>query len=133
MHINLAFIKNKLNALILNITKNNNNLLNNNNILLGDAGYDSNQLRNKVISGNIGKLLTAKNKRNTKNKDKLNALKLSPEIKLLLKERIKIEHTNAHLKQYKRLSIRYDKYSYNYQVFLYLACINLILNRTNLK
>ena len=122
-----------LNIQLDEFIKNNNNLLNNNNILLGDAGYDSNQLRNKVISGNIGKLLTAKNKRNTKNKDKLNALKLSPEIKLLLKDRIKIEHTNAHLKQYKRLSIRYDKYSYNYQVFLYLACINLILNRTNLK
>ena len=58
------------------------------------------EVRNKVISSNIGKLLTAKNKRNTKNKDKLNALKLSPEIKLLLKDRIKIEHTNAHLKQY---------------------------------
>ena len=55
------------------------------------------EVRNKVISSNIGKLLTAKNKRNTKNKDKLNALKLSPEIKLLLKDRIKIEHTNAHL------------------------------------
>ena len=45
------------------------------------------EVRNKVISSNIGKLLTAKNKRNTKNKDKLNALKLSPEIKLLLKDR----------------------------------------------
>ena len=33
---------------------------NNNNILLGDTGYDSNQLRDKVISSNIGKLLTAK-------------------------------------------------------------------------
>ena len=44
------------------------------------------EVRNKVISSNIGKLLTAKNKRNTKNKDKLNALKLSPEIKLLLKD-----------------------------------------------
>ena len=55
-----------------------------NNILLGDAGYDSNQLKDKVISSNIGKLLTAKNKY------KLASLKLSPEEKLLLKERIKI-------------------------------------------
>ena len=81
---------------------------NNNNILLGDAGYDSNQLRYKVISSNISKLLTSKNK------DKIASLKLSPEEKLLLNERIKIEHTNAHLKQYKRLSVRYDKYLYNY-------------------
>jgi hypothetical protein len=69
-----------------------------NNILLGDAGYDSNQLKDKVISSNIGKLLTAKNKY------KLASLKLSP-----------------------------DKYSYNYNMFLHLACINLILNRTNLE
>ena len=55
-----------------------------NNILLGDAGYDSNQLKDKVISSNIGKLLTAKNKY------KLASLKLSSEEKLLLKERIKI-------------------------------------------
>jgi hypothetical protein len=86
------------------------------NILLGIAGYDRNQLRDKVISSNIGKLLTAKNKRNTKNKDKLSSLKLSPKEKILLKERINIEHSNAHLKQYKRLSVRYDKYSYNYSV-----------------
>ena len=96
------------------------------NNILCDAGYDSNQIRDKVISSNIGKLLTAKNK------DKLASLKLSPE-KILLKERIKIEHTNARLNQYKKLSVRYDKYSYNYNMFLHLACINLILNRTNLE
>ena len=39
--------------------KNNNNNLLNNNILLGDVGYDSNK---------FGKLITPKNKRNTKNK-----------------------------------------------------------------
>ena len=42
----------------MNLLKNN-NLLNNNNILLGDASYDSKQLKNKVINSNIGKLLTA--------------------------------------------------------------------------
>ena len=81
-----------------------------------------------VINSNV-KLLTAKNKRNIKNKDKLAAIKLLPKEKILLKERIKIEHTNAHLKQYKRLSIRYDKYSNNYRVFLHLACIDIILKR----
>ena len=109
--------------------ENNNNLLTNNNLLLGDAGYDSNNLKNKVINNNIGILLTAKNKRNIKDKNKIDALKLSLSEKLLLKKRIKIEHTNAHLKQYKRLSIRYDKYSYNYKCFLHLACIDLILKK----
>ena len=109
--------------------KNNTNLLTNDNLLLGDAGYDSNKLRNKIINNNIGILLTARNKRNIKNKNKLDALKLSSIEKNLLKKRIKIEHTNAHLKQYKRLSIRYDKYSNNYRIFLHLACIDIILKR----
>jgi hypothetical protein len=121
-------------AAILNIQldefiKNNSNLLNNNNLLLGDTGYDSNKLKSKVINNNIGILLSAKNKRNTKDKIKLNALKLSSTEKLLLKKRIKIEHTNAHLKQYKRLSIRYNKYSKNYKIFLHLTCIDIILKR----
>ena len=95
-------------------------LLNNKNILLGDAGYDSNILREKLINFNFGKLITPKNRRNIKDKNNSyeKALKLSQNDKDLLKKRIKVEHINAHLKQYKRLSIRYDKYSNNYQGFL---------------
>ena len=102
-------------------------LLNNNNILLGDAGYDSNKLRDKLNTIKFGKLLVAKNKRNIKNKIKLESIKLSLEEKKILKKRIKIEHTNAHLKQYKRISIRYDKYISHYINFIYLACINIII------
>ena len=75
-------------------------ILTNNNILLGDAGYDSNKLKNKVININIGKLLTARNKRNIKDKNKLEALKLSDKEKELLKKRIKVEHINAQLIHY---------------------------------
>ena len=102
-------------------------LLNNNNILLGDAGYDSNKIRDKLNTIKFGKLLAAKNKRNIKNKIKLESIKLSLEEKKILKKRIKIEHTNAHLKQYKRISIRYDKYISHYINFIYLACINIII------
>ncbi len=70
-------------------------ILTNNNILLGDAGYDSNKLKNKVININIGKLLTARNKRNIKDKNKL-----SDKEKELLKKRIKVEHINAQLIHY---------------------------------
>jgi hypothetical protein len=102
-------------------------LLNNKNIMLGDAGYDSKQLKDKVANNNIGILLTAKNKRNIKNKNKLDALKLSDNEKKLLKKRIKVEHLNAQLKQYKRVSIRYDKFSTNYRQFIHLACIDIII------
>jgi hypothetical protein len=111
---------------------NNNDILNNNNILLGDAGYDSNKIRIKLNEIKFGKLLAAKNKRNIKNKNKLESIKLTSVDKEILKKRIKIEHTNAHLKQYKRISIRYDKYTSHYINFIYLACIIIIINFNNL-
>jgi hypothetical protein len=40
---------------------------NSNNILLGDSGY-ANNIRNKLQNMKFGKLLTYKNKRNTKDK-----------------------------------------------------------------
>jgi transposase len=58
------------------------------------------------------------------------ALKLTQSEKELLKKRIKVEHVNAHLKQYRRLAIRYDKYSNNYEGFLHLACIDIILKKS---
>ena len=61
-------------------------LLNNKNIMLGDAGYDSQKLRNKLLNTNFGKLLTPKNKRNIKNKDILLNLKLSQDDKKILKK-----------------------------------------------
>jgi hypothetical protein len=45
----------------------------------------------------------------------------------------KVEHVNAQLKKYKRLSIRYDKYSNNYALFLHLLCINIILRHMSHK
>jgi hypothetical protein len=95
-------------------------MLTNNNILLGDTGYDSNKIKDKVKHNNIGELLTVQNRRNIKDKNKLEALKLSDKEKQLLKNRIKLEHVNAQLKKYKRLSI-------NYALFLHLSCIDIIL------
>jgi hypothetical protein len=120
-------LNNQLDDIIINNTE----LLNNKNILLGDAGYDSNIIKNKLKKINFGKLLSYRNKRNIKNVHKLEAIKLLPSEKELLKKRIKIEHTNALLKQYRRLSTRYDKYSSNYMIFLYLACSDIILKNIN--
>ena len=52
----------------------NNFQLNSNNILLWDSGYDSNNIRNKLQNIKFAKLLTYK--RNTKDKNKLNDIKL---------------------------------------------------------
>ena len=70
------------------------------------------------------------NKSNNSRKDKykLEKLKLTDDQKKILKKRIKIEHINAQLKKYKRIAIRYDKYTSNYCLYLHLACIDIILN-----
>ena len=99
-----------------------------NNVLLGDSGYDSNNIRNKLKNIKFGKLLTYKNRRNTKDKNKLNNIKLSKkEIIILKNKRIKIEHINAKLKNYKKVIIRYDKKTKNYLNTVYLFSILLNL------
>jgi hypothetical protein len=106
----------------------NNFQLNSNNILLWDSGYDSNNIRNKLQNIKFGKLLTYKNKRNTKDKNKLNDIKLSnKEILILKNKRIKIKHINAKLKNYKKIIIRYDKKTQNYLNTIYLFSILLNL------
>jgi len=49
---------------------------NNTNIFIGDAAYDSNNIRAKLKELNIGELLADKNKRNTKNINLLNNYRL---------------------------------------------------------
>ena len=55
-------------------------------------------------------------------------MKLSnKEIKILKNKRIKIEHINAKLKNYKKIIIRYDKKTINYLNTVYLFSILLNL------
>jgi len=54
-------------------------------LILSSNNYDSKKLKDKVANNNIGILLTARNKRNIKNKIKLDALKLNDNEKKLLK------------------------------------------------
>ena len=54
--------------MILNLQLDNSNFYNNNNnIMLGDSGYDSNIIREKLKEIKFGKLITPKNIRNCKN------------------------------------------------------------------
>jgi transposase len=82
-------------------------------------------IRNKLEELNLGRLITKKNIRNTKNK--LDKFKLSNKEKKYLIKRYKIELTNNKLKQYKRINIRYDKYSTNFIKFILLAVIDIII------
>ena len=58
---------------------------------IGDSGYDSNKIRNKLEELNLGRLITKQNIRNTKNKNKLNKLKLSNKEKKYLIKRYAIK------------------------------------------
>ena len=110
---------------ILNLQLDNSNFYNDyNNIMLGDPGYDSNIIREKLKKIKFGKLITPKNIRNCKNPEKLKTFKLSDKDKCFLKKRIKVENFFAQLKTFKRINIRYDKYSKNYFNYVLLAVIS---------
>ena len=97
----------------------------NNKTLIGDAVYDSNKIRDKLKNNKIGLLLTS---RNTKNKEILNKQKLNFIKKIILNKRISVEHTINKYKQFKRINIRYDKKSNNYNTLLRMASY-LIFNK----
>jgi hypothetical protein len=126
--VNIDIYKSNLHdANILNNQLDNLNILiknDNNNILLGDTAYDSSIIKQKLKQLKFGIIITHKNKRNAKNIKLLKSYKLNNISKKLLKKRIKVEHFFARLKQYKRICLRYDKYSINYLNYIYLACID---------
>ena len=61
---------------------------NNKNTFIGDAAYDSNNIREKIAELNLGSLLTVRNKRNAKNKEILNNYKLNKYQKKLVKNNL---------------------------------------------
>ena len=94
---------------------------------LADKGYDSKKIKNKLA--NIGFVpLIAQNKRNIKNTKKIK--KMNKFNKKLYKRRINIEMFFGLLKRsFKRLSQRYDKYSINYDSFLYFALCCIVIQK----
>jgi len=97
---------------------------NNNNILLADSGYDSNPIRKKLQQIKFGRLIAPKNTRNCKDPKLLKTYKLCDKDKKLLKHRIKIENSFSQLKSFKRINIRYDKYSKYYFNYIILAALS---------
>ena len=104
----------------------------------GDKGYISKELTNELYKFYDIKLITCKRKkRRTNNEiinDKKNKLKQidEPNTKKntqFLKKRIIIENMFSWIKNNKRLQLRYDKYYKNYESFVNLAFIKLVINR----
>jgi hypothetical protein len=100
-------------------------LCTNDKIFIGDAGYDSEKIRSALKKYNIGRLVCDRNKRNTKDKEKLEKNKCTQYEKMLLNSRSKIEHINNTIKQNKTINVRYQRYMSNYTNFVLFALIRL--------
>jgi transposase len=95
--------------------------------LVADKGYDSTKIR-KLMEKNKIRCIIPKNKRNTKDEQKLEDHKLSPKDNVIYMKRIKIENTNALLKKNRRIDIRYDRLAETYMGFVYARCIYRTIN-----
>ena len=71
--------------------------------MLADKGYDSSNLRSKLIEQKYEPII-AYNKCNTKDINKIKQLTISE--KIIYKKRIKVENMFAKIKAYRRLNIR---------------------------
>ncbi len=81
---------------INNIANNYPLLCSNDKLIVADTAYDSLHIRDTLVKNKIGKLICDRNKRNTKDPDKLKTYRLNLHTKMLLKQLSKIEHTNIY-------------------------------------
>ena len=101
----------------------------NNKILLGDTAYDSIKLRYQVKEILDSELLAPKNKRNIKDETKLREIEYSLIEKQILKSRNGVEYAFNKFKKYKRIQLRYDKYSKFFNFYFCLAALDILINQ----
>ena len=102
-------------------------IFNKTNILIADGAYDSVPLQNLIKKLNFKKLVTNKNIRNLKDKIKINLYD-----KMLLRKRICVEHSINKFKKFKRIHLRYDRYSEHFKSYIFMASILIIIKNTGL-
>ena len=101
----------------------------NNKILLDNSAYDSVKLRCQVKETLDSELLAPKNKRNIKDETKLCEIEYSLLEKQILKSRNGVEYAFNKFKKYKRIQLRYDKYSKFFNFYFCLAALNILINQ----
>lgn len=110
--------------------------------LILDAGYDSTKLKEEVKNLNLGRVICYRNRRNSKKREITEDYSPSGTYTpfqgytlrdyLLLKSRMKSEHTMCSFKQFKRIDRRYDRCIINYLNFMYLGAIKIIIKKIGL-
>jgi transposase len=107
--------------------------INNRQYLLADSAYDSKKLTEQLIEKGYSDPLIRKNKRNIKDKKKLEKLKMNKEQIIIYKKRIKIEHTFCKLKKNKRINVRYDKKSDMFLGFIFIGLMDILYKKIRKK
>ena len=85
--------------------------------VIADKGYDADHLRQAVRDAGAEPVIPAR----------ANRTQPRPHDTLLYKERNRVERFFAKLKQFRRVATRYDKLLANYEGFVQLAAIMIIL------
>ena len=96
--------------------------------ILEDKGYDSSKIKQKHIENGY-KVLISPNRRNTKDKNKLNIL--SKKDKFKFKKRIKVENFFSWLKMYPKINFLYEKTYAAFENIVYFVSAIILYNRIN--
>jgi transposase len=92
--------------------------------LVADKGYDAKWLRTAVRKRNITPYIPKRRKQGQEEEPEYNK-----KIKDMYATRWIVERTNAWLQNYRRITVRWDRYPDSYEAFIELACILICLRR----
>lgn len=92
--------------------------------LIADKGYDAGWLRQAFYKRNITPYIPKR-----RHKGKTEEPRYNSTIQHFYATRWIVERTNAWLQNYRRITIRWDRYADSYEAFIELACILICLRR----
>ena len=115
---------------LLDFHKNHPLLCNQTNTIIADGAYDSKPLHTLIKELNFKNMITNKNIRNLKDISKLDNLKLNKYNKMLLKKRGCVEHVINKFKQFKKIQLRYDRYSKNFISYIFMSALLIVIKNT---
>lgn len=93
-------------------------------LLVADKGYDATWLRKELTKRNIRHKIPKRRKQGQKEEPVYNE-----RIKPYYRTRWIVERTNAWLQNYRRITVRWDRYCDNYEAFIEFACILICVRR----
>jgi len=93
-------------------------------MLVADKGYDAGWLRNALSHRTITPYIPKRRQKGEQEEPSYNK-----RIKDMYATRWIVERTNAWLQNYRRVTVRWDRFADSYEAFIELACILICLKR----